>query len=129
MTLLRRYNLPALLFCVSTLTGCATAKPPMAEMDDAARRVEAARAAGAPTYAPMELRAAEERLALARAAMRKEDYGQAAPLADETQAAADLALARARLGKAREKVDALARENAQLRSDLSIDPEQGGSQR
>jgi hypothetical protein len=97
-------------------------------MDDAGRRVEAARAAGATTYAPMELRAAEERLGLARAAMRKEDYGQAAPLADEAQAAADLALARARLGKAREKVDARTRENAQLRQDLSINPEQGGDQ-
>lgn len=128
MTLLRRYNLPALLFCVSALTGCETTKPPLTEMDDAARLVESARAAGAPTYAPMELRAAEERLALARAAMRKEDYGVAAPLADEAQAAADLALARARLGKAREKVDARTRENAQLRSDLSINPEQGGGQ-
>ncbi len=128
MTLLRRYNRLALIFYVSALTACAQTKPPLSEMDDAGRRVETARAAGAPTYAPMELRAAEERLALARAAMRKEDYGQAAPLADEAQAAADLALARARLGKAREKVDARTRENAQLRQDLSINPEQGGQQ-
>lgn len=128
MTVLRRYNRLALIFYVSALTACASTKPPLTEMDDAARRVEAARAAGAPTYAPMELRVAEERLGLARAAMRKEDYGQATPLADEAQAAADLALARARLGKAREKVDARTRENAQLRQDLSINPEQGGSQ-
>ena len=48
--------------------------------------------------------------------------------ADEAAAAADLAQAKARLGKARERVDARARENAQLRGDLSIDPEQGGAQ-
>jgi hypothetical protein len=128
MTLLRRYNLLVAVFCVGQLTGCAQTKPPLAELDDAGRRVEAARAGGAPTYAPMELHAAEERLGLARAAMRKEDYAQAAPLADEAQIAADLALARVRRGKAREKVDARARENAQLRSDLSINPEQGGAQ-
>lgn len=128
MTVSRRYNRLALIFYVSALTACASTKPPLTEMDDAGRRVEAARAAGAPTYAPRELRAAEERLGLARAAMRNEDYGLAAPLADEAQAAADLALARARLGKAREKVDARTRENAQLRQDLSIDPEQGGQQ-
>jgi hypothetical protein len=130
MTPLRRITLSILIICVTQITGCAQTKPPLAEMDDAARRVEAARAAGAPTYAPLELRMAQERLARARAAMKEEDYDQAAQFADDTQAASDLALTKTRLGKVREKVDARARENAQLRNDLSIgaDANQGGVQ-
>ena len=40
MTLLRRYNLPALLFCVSTLTGCATLQPPQPWEKDRLARPE-----------------------------------------------------------------------------------------
>jgi Domain of unknown function (DUF4398) len=130
MTPLRRITLSILIICVTQITGCAQTKPPLAEMDDAAHRVEAARAAGAPTYAPLELRTAQERLARARAAMKEEEYDQAAQFAEDTQVASDLALTKTRLGKVREKVDARARENAQLRSDLSIgaDANQGGVQ-
>jgi hypothetical protein len=131
MTLSRRNNLLGLIFfCVSQLTGCAETKPPVGQLDDAVHRVESARAAGAQTYAPLELRTAEERLSFARGAMKQKDYDKATDYADETAAAADLALAKARLGKARERVDARTRENAQLRSDLSIDAgaEQGGAQ-
>lgn len=107
-------------FCVA---GCAQTKPPLAEMQDAARRVDGAREAGASTYAPAELRAAQERIAQARAAMKQEDYDMAAQFADEAQAAGDLAQVKTRLGKARERVDARTRENAQLRSDLSVPAE------
>ena len=112
------------------VAGCAQTKPPLGEMQEATRRVEAARDAGASTYAPTELRMAQERLGQARAAMKQEDYDAAAQLADEAQAAGDLAQTKTRLGKARERVDARTRENAQLRSDLSIsaEPEQGGFQ-
>ena len=112
------------------VAGCAQTKPPLVEMQEATRRVEAARDAGASTYAPTELRMAQERLGQARAAMKQEDYDAAAQLADEAQAAGDLAQTKTRLGKARERVDARTRENAQLRSDLSIsvEPEQGGFQ-
>jgi predicted Zn-dependent protease len=66
---------------------------------------------------------AQERLGQARAAMKQEDYDVAAQFADEAQLAGDLAQAKTRLGKARERVDARSRENAQLRSDLSIPAE------
>jgi hypothetical protein len=131
MTLSRRNNLLVLIFfSVSQITGCAETKPPLGQLDDAAHRVDAARVAGAQTYAPLELRGAEERLSFARGAMKQKDYENAAQYADEAGAAADLAQAKARLGKARERVDARARENAQLRSDLAIDGsvEQGGAQ-
>ncbi|MGH8124089.1 MAG: DUF4398 domain-containing protein [Rudaea sp.] len=115
---------------MSQLTGCAQTRPPLGQLDDAGRSVEAARTDGAATYAPMELRMAAERLSLARAAMKDEDYDEAAQLADEAQVAGELAQAKTRLGKARERVDTRTQENAQLRSDLSIgsDADQGGSQ-
>ena len=124
MTNLRVIALIGVSIFVACVAGCAQTKPPLAEMQEAARRVDGAREAGAATYAPAELRAAQERLGQARAAMKQEDYDVAAQFADEAQAAGDLAQARTRLGKARERVDARTRENAQLRSDLSVPAEQ-----
>jgi hypothetical protein len=130
MTNLRTIALIGVSLFVICAAGCAQTKPPLAEMQDAGRRVDIAREAGASTYAPAELRTAQERLGQARAAMKQEDYDIAAQFADEAQVAGDLAQAKTRLGKARERVDARTRENAQLRSDLSIpaEPEQQGFQ-
>ena len=101
------------------LTGCAATKPPPVGLDEAARELDAARNAGAATYAPLELRNAEERLSQARVRMGKRDYALAQQLAEESRVDSDLAATKARLGKAREKVEARTRENAQLRQDLS----------
>lgn len=130
MTIARIIALTGFSVFVLAAAGCAQTKPPLAEMQEAARRVDAAREAGASTYASAELRMAQERLGQARAAMKQEDYDAAAQLADEARAAGDLAQVKTRLGKARERVDARTRENAQLRSDLSLpaEPEQGGFQ-
>ena len=130
MTNLRLAALIGVSVFLISAAGCSQTKPPLAEMQDASRRVESARDAGASTYAPAELRSAQERLGQARAAMKQEDYDTAAQLADEAQVAGDLAQVKTRLGKARERVDARTRENAQLRSDLSIpaEPTQGGFQ-
>ncbi|MBN8887146.1 MAG: DUF4398 domain-containing protein [Rudaea sp.] len=130
MTTLRAIALTGFSVFVTCIAGCAQTKPPLAEMQEASRRVETARDAGASTYAPSELRAAQERLGQARAAMKQEDYDQAAQLADEARVAGELAQAKTRLGKARERVDARTRENAQLRSDLSVpaEPKQEGFQ-
>lgn len=130
MTTLRAIALTGFSVFVNCIAGCAQTKPPLAEMQEASRRVETARDAGASTYAPYELRAAQERLGQARAAMKQEDYDQAAQLADEARVAGELAQAKTRLGKARERVDARTRENAQLRSDLSVpvEPKQEGFQ-
>lgn len=94
-------------------------------LEDAARLLQAARDAGASTYAPLEARSAEERLVLARAAADKRDYEDALGYAQESQANSELALAKSRLGKAREKVETRTRENAQLRQDLSTGADSG----
>ncbi len=101
------------------LAGCTQTKPPPAGLDEAARELDMARNAGAATYAPLELRNAEERLSQARSRMDKRDYAVAQQLAEESRMDSNLAGTKARLGKAREKVEARTRENAQLRQDLS----------
>ena len=97
------------------LAGCGPTKPPNVGLDDAARALDAARDSGAPTYAPMELRNAEDRLSQARARYAKRDYEEAAGLVQESQVDSELAAVKARLGKVREKVEARMRDNASLR--------------
>ena len=107
------------------LAGCSPTKPPPVGLDEAARELDMARNAGAATYAPLELRNAEERLSQARARIEKRDYAVAQQLTEESRVDSDLAAVKARLGKAREKVDARTRENAQLRQDLSSGSTEG----
>jgi len=104
------------------LAACAPTKPPPLGLDDAARVIDAARNAGAATYAPLELRNAEEHLSQARARADKSDYAAAQQLAEESRVDSELAAIKSRLGKAREKAEARTRENAQLRQDLSNGP-------
>jgi len=110
----RKIHLGVSIF-LAALAGCGPTKPPNIGLDEAVRSLAAARDAGAPTYAPMELRNAEDHLAQARARFAKRDYDEAANLVQEGQADSELAAVRARLGKAREKVDARMHENADLR--------------
>lgn len=117
---------PVVLFCL-LVAACGPTKPPNTGLDEAQRQLQAAREAGAGTYAPLELRGAEERLSAGRAAAEKREYDDATLLAAESVANSELAGAKSRLGKAREKVEARARENAQLREELGIEPAAGGS--
>jgi hypothetical protein len=124
MTFLRsKIHRPVVLLGL-ILAGCGPTKPPNTGIEEAARHLQGAREAGASTYAPLELRGAEERLSAGKAAADKHNYDEAAAMAEESQANSDLALAKARLGKARERVEARTRENAQLRQDLG-DPNAG----
>jgi hypothetical protein len=103
-----------------TLCGCGpTRPPPNLGLEDASRMLVDARAAGAPMYAPLELRNAEDRLSQARASSDKKDYDDAARYASESRVDSELALVKSRLGKAREKAGNRARENAQLQQDIA----------
>src|SRR5262245_25598103 len=117
MTLTRsKIHRPVVLFCL-ILAACGPTRPPNTGLEDAARQLQTARDAGASTYAPLELRSAEERLSAGRAAADQRDYEDAAQFAQESQVNSELALAKSRLGKAREHVEARTRENAQLGQD------------
>jgi hypothetical protein len=100
------------------LAGCASAPPPLSELDDAAALIERAEAEDAGRHAPMELRFADEKLARARAAVDDKDYARAVLLADQAEVDAEFAFAKARQAKARLAVEAKAAENEQLRRDV-----------
>ena len=99
-----------------SLAACGPTKPPSDVLGIATRNLSAAQAAGAETHAPLEFRSAQEHLAQANTASARKDYDRAAALADESAVDSELAAAKARLGKAREAVDALKRQNAELSS-------------
>jgi hypothetical protein len=115
---------PVVLLCL-ILAACGPTRPPNTGLEEAARHLQAAREAGASTYAPIELRSAEERLSAGRAAADQHEYDDAIRLAEESQVNSDLALAKSRLGQVREKVEARTRDNAQLSQDLGIAGEAG----
>jgi len=96
------------------LAACGPTKPPNDDLGIASRNLATAQAAGAGTYAPLELRAAQEHLAQANAASARQDYDQATVLASESAVDSELAAAKARLGKAREASDKLRKQNAEL---------------
>jgi len=89
------------------------------ELAAASRALASARAADAPTLAPADYRAASQELDQARAADGHQDYDIAAQFARQSAADGELALAKARLAKARASVDQLRRDNATLDHDLS----------
>ncbi|HET6430835.1 DUF4398 domain-containing protein [Dyella sp.] len=97
------------------LGGCASAPPPDGAMNIAQAQLQAARDADAADYAPVDLGFAQNKFQQAQAAMASRDYEEAANLADEARADAELALAKARLGEARAKIQSKMNANARLR--------------
>lgn len=104
------------------LQACSPTKPPVQELDAASRALSAASTAEAPLYAPNEYRSAGQRYDQAQAAEARQDYDAAAQLAAESSVDSELASAKARLGKARQDVQKLKQDNANLDSDLNAHP-------
>ena len=103
---------------LASLSACSPTRPPTDELDAALRALGAARAADAPTLAPVEYRAGSQRLDQAQAAEGSGDYDVAAQSARESTVDSELASAKARLAKARSAVDHLRTDNANLDRDL-----------
>ncbi|HET8941848.1 MAG TPA: DUF4398 domain-containing protein [Rudaea sp.] len=110
----------AFVILLVALAGCSPTKPPNADLADAASALDAARTAGAATYAPLELRNAADHLSQAQASVDTHDYDVAMRMARESQVDSELAKVKARLGKVREQVQARIRENAHLRQELNL---------
>jgi hypothetical protein len=127
MTLTRsKIHRPVVLLCL-LMAGCGPTKPPETGLPDAEQQLRSARDAGASTYAPLELRSAEERLSSGRAAADKRDYADAARLAEESQVNSELAVVKTRLARVRERAEARTRENERLRQELGIAPADAGA--
>ncbi len=97
------------------LAGCATMPPPNDAMNLAQARLQAARDADASAYAPVDLGFAQDKFQQAQAAMAERKYADAAHLAEESRADAELARAKAQLGAARAQIQAKLKENDRLR--------------
>ncbi|MEO8459889.1 MAG: DUF4398 domain-containing protein [Dokdonella sp.] len=121
-SLAQKIHVSLLILAVLVSAGCGgPTRPPQDLLDSATRSLSDARAAGAQTYAPLELRFATERLDQAQAAISREDYAAAGRLARESEANGELATAKAKLGTERAASEALDQQNADLRRELGSD--------
>lgn len=100
---------------ILALAGCASVPPPNDSMNLAQSQLQMARDAGAADYAPVDLGFAQDKFQLAQSAMAASKYADAARLAEESRADAELAQAKARLGAARAQIQAKVQENTRLR--------------
>lgn len=98
-------NLLALLLFGWSVVGCSSKIPPPTQkiaLTEAA--VNQAEASGAVEYAPVEMRAAREKLAQARTAMNMEENKKALQLAEQAEVDARLAEAKSRTAKSQKAV-------------------------
>ena len=98
------------------VAGCASVPPPNDSMNMAQTQLQLARDAGAADYAPVDLGFAQDKFQLAQSAMAERNYADAASLAEESRADAELAQAKARLGAARAQIQGKMQENSRLRA-------------
>jgi hypothetical protein len=90
-----RYAALSGLAALTLLTACASVPPPREELAVSKAAVERASSAAA-TEAPVELAMARDKLERANLAMKKKDYVDAKRLAEQAEADANLAEAKAR---------------------------------
>src|SRR5690348_2211161 len=80
-----------LVVALLALAGCASVPPPDASMNQAQALLQSARDAGAADYDPVDLGFAQAKFQQAQAAMAARKYADAANLAEEARADAELA--------------------------------------
>jgi hypothetical protein len=110
------------LCCAVTIlaTGCSSMKTPAtADVAVSTAAVNNASGAGGAEYAPVEMRAAREKMALANQAMAAKDYKKADDLANQAQADAKLAQSKADTAKAQAAANALQDDIRVLREELN----------
>lgn len=100
------------------ISGCATIPAPTEQMAVSKVAVSNASSAGGNEYAPLQLKAAMEKMDAAERAMAEENYLIARQLAEQAQVDAQLAAATARSVKAQKAVEALQEDNRVLRQEL-----------
>jgi hypothetical protein len=115
-----RHGLAFLSVAALVLTvGCTSLKTPAtADVAVSKAAVDNAAGAGGAQYAPVEMNAAREKLALANKAMLAKDYKEARELANQAQADAKLAQSKASSVKAQAAADVLQEDIRVLREEL-----------
>jgi len=100
--------------------GCTSLKTPAtADVAVSKAAVDNAASAGGAQYAPVEMNAAREKLALANKAMLAKDYKEARELANQAQADAKLAQSKANSEKAQAAANVLQDDIRVLREELN----------
>lgn len=108
-------------FAALFTTACATTekKEVASQLAVARTTVADAVSAGAPEFAPVELKAAQENLDAAEKAAMADDYKRAKRLGEKAQINAQLASTRTRAGKAQKAAEALKESNRTLREEMN----------
>lgn len=105
-------------FAALVATGCASVKPPTAQLEVSKMAVSSATNAGGNEFASGEMRAAQDKLDRAIQAMTAKDYKNARLLAEQAQADAQLAAAKTSSAKAQKAATTVQEGSRVLRKEL-----------
>jgi membrane-associated HD superfamily phosphohydrolase len=118
----RWYQMMSVMVLAAVFTaGCATTekRDMAAQLAVAKTAVADAVSAGAPEFAPVELKTAQDNLEDAEKAAMDDDYKRARKLGENAQANAQLASAKARAAKAQRAADALKESDQTLQNEMN----------
>jgi membrane-associated HD superfamily phosphohydrolase len=118
----RWYQMMSVMVLAAVFTaGCATTekRDMAAQLAVAKTAVADAVSAGAPEFAPVELKTAQDNLADAEKAAMDDDYKRARKLGENAQTNAQLATAKARAAKAKQAADALKESDQTLQNEMN----------
>jgi membrane-associated HD superfamily phosphohydrolase len=118
----RWYQMMSVMVLAAVFTaGCATTekRDMAAQLAVAKTAVADAVSAGAPEFAPVELKAAQDNLEDAEKAAMDNDYKRARKLGENAQTNAQLATAKARAAKAKQAADALKESDQTLQNEMN----------
>jgi membrane-associated HD superfamily phosphohydrolase len=118
----RWYQMMSVMVLAAVFTaGCATTekRDMAAQLAVAKTAVADAVSAGAPEFAPVELKTAQDNLEDAEKAAMDDDYKRARKLGENAQTNAQLAAAKARAAKAQQAADALKESDQTLQNEMN----------
>jgi hypothetical protein len=101
------------------VAGCASVAPPTEQMAVSRSAIANAVSAGGADYAPVEMRAAQDKMDRAGRAMQKEEFQDARALAEEAQADARLAEKKAEAAKAQKAASVTQDDTRVLREEMN----------
>ena len=104
------------------LDGCGGgfAALPKEKISDGDKALSEAKESNASLNAPAELKASEDKLAAAKAALNKKDYDEATRLAEQASVDADFARAKGTSEKARKKAEEIRQNIKTLKQDIEL---------
>jgi hypothetical protein len=109
----------AAIGCAALIAGCASVPPPTDQIAVSRLAIANAVQAGGAEYAPVEMRAAQDKMDRAGRAMEKKDYDDARTLAEQAQADARLAEKKAESGKALKSAGVVQEDVRVLREEIN----------